>query len=147
MQWTAILFAIVAGVLNTAQSGSNATLSKTLGQPVWAAVIVYLVGLLAIAIAAPFMGVRLPAPGAVSQVPWWAWIGGALGAIYVFAMLLVADKMGAALFQGLTITAAIVTSLAMDHYGWLGFEVHKASPGRLAGGALMIVGLALVAKF
>ncbi|MGI4858601.1 MAG: DMT family transporter [Janthinobacterium lividum] len=147
MQWMAVLFAVVAGVLNTVQSGSNVTLHKILGQPVWAAVVVYVVGLLAIAVAAPFIGVRMPAPGAVSHVPWWGWLGGAFGAFYIFTMLMMAEKLGAAIFQALTVTAAIVTSLAMDHYGWMGFEVHKAGIGRLAGGACMIIGLFLIAKF
>ena len=147
MQWMAVLFAVAAGVLNTVQSGSNVTLHKVLAQPVWSAVVVYVVGLLAIAVAAPFMGVRMPAPGAVSHVPWWAWLGGAFGAFYIFTMLTMADKLGAAIFQAVTVTAAIVTSLAMDHYGWMGFEVHKAGIGRLAGAACMIVGLFLIAKF
>jgi transporter family-2 protein len=142
-----VLFAICAGILNTVQSGSNATLGKVLNQPVWSAVTVYLVGLIAIALAAPFLGVRLPNPQVLRTVPWWAWLGGMFGAVYVIAMLTIAGKLGAALFQSMTVTAAIVTSLALDHFGWMGFPIHKLTAGRFAGGLLMVMGVFLVSKF
>jgi bacterial/archaeal transporter family-2 protein len=35
----------------------------------------------------------------------------------------------------------------LDHFGWLSFDVHPASGARIAGCALMVIGLALIAKF
>ena len=52
-----------------------------------------------------------------------------MGGTYVLAMILLADRLGAALFTGLTVTAAIITSLLLDHDGWLGFARHMADPG------------------
>ena len=49
--------------------------------------------------------------------------------------------------MGVTVTAAVITSLIMDHFGLLGFEVKPAGMGRIAGGALMVAGLGLIAKF
>ena len=37
MQVLLVAFTIVAGLLNTIQTGTNATLNKSLGAPVWAA--------------------------------------------------------------------------------------------------------------
>jgi transporter family-2 protein len=45
------------------------------------------------------------------------------------------------------VTAAVVVSLALDHFGLVGFEEHRANPWRLLGAALMIAGVALVARF
>jgi bacterial/archaeal transporter family-2 protein len=45
------------------------------------------------------------------------------------------------------VTAAVVVSLALDHFGLVGFEEHRASPWRLLGAALMIAGVGLVAPF
>ncbi len=53
--------------------------------------------------------------------------------------------MGAGLFNGLTITAGIVASVAIDHFGLMKFAQHTASPGRVGGAALMIAGVILVA--
>ena len=40
-----------------------------------------------------------------------------------------------------------VASLAVDHFGWVGFEENPVTPGRLAGMALVAVGVALVRAF
>lgn len=66
---------------------------------------------------------------------------------YILSMLLIADRLGAAVFMGLTVTAATVTSLIMDHFGLMGFEMHKAGIDRMIGGALMVAGIALIAIF
>lgn len=50
-------------------------------------------------------------------------------------------------FNGLVVTGTIVFSIVLDHYGLLGFDVHHASLPRIAGGALMLGGLALVCLF
>jgi transporter family-2 protein len=34
-----------------------------------------------------------------------------------------------------------------DHFGWLGFDQHPAGLGRIAGCALMVIGIALVSLF
>ena len=147
MTWLIYAFALVAGALNTVQSGSNVTLTKTLEQPILAALIVAVVGAAVYLLAAPFVGLGLPSGDKIAQVPWWGWIGGGLGAIYVLSMIFVAGRVGAAAFTGLTVTSAIVTSILLDHYGWLGFDVHQAGLWRLLGGVLMIGGLVLVCVF
>ena len=150
MQVLLVAFTIVAGLLNTVQTGTNATLNRSLGAPVWAAAAVgtatFLTTLLAALTVMIFAGQR-PTAEAIAGVPWWAWTGGMLGAVYVLATVLVADKVGAATFMGITVTVAIVTSLAMDHFGLLGFEVHRAGFARIVGGILMLAGLGLIAKF
>jgi len=55
--------------------------------------------------------------------------------------------MGSAVFTSLSLTAALVTSVLLDHFGWVGFEVHRANPLRLVGCSLMIGGILLIAKF
>ena len=147
MSWLLVPLVIAAGILNTIQSGSNATLNKTLHQPVWAVVVVFAVALTTSIAAAVISGQRLPSAAEIVEAPWWAWIGGIFGACYILSMMLAADRLGAAVFMGVTVTTAVVTSLVMDHFGLLGFEVHRAGIGRIAGGVLMVAGLALIARF
>jgi bacterial/archaeal transporter family-2 protein len=45
------------------------------------------------------------------------------------------------------ITANILMSLAIDHFGWLGMETHAMNAGRMTGAALMVVGIALISYF
>lgn len=142
-----ILFVAIAGILNTIQSGSNTTLTTTLDRPLWAIVCVFAVGFATALVFAVVAGGRLPSSTDVWLVPWWAWIGGVFGAIYILSMVMAADRLGAAVFMGLTVTMAVLTSLLMDHYGLMGFDVRQAGVGRVVGGLLMIGGLVLIARF
>ena len=141
------LVSFLGGVLNTVQSGSNATLAKTLQQPILAALIVTGVNAVAYLAIAPFIGLHWPRAEAFATVPWWAWLGGIFGAVYVLASIFFAEKLGGGIFIGLTVTAGVITSVVMDHYGLVGFKQHTASWPRIAGAGLMIGGLALVAAF
>ena len=135
---------VATGILNTIQSGSNATLNKTLDRPLWSIVIIFSVALTTSLVMALVTGQRLPSADDVALVPWWAWVGGVMGATYILSMVLAADQLGAAVFMGVTVTLAVITSLVMDHFGLMGFEQHQAGVGRIVGGLLMVVGLALI---
>jgi bacterial/archaeal transporter family-2 protein len=89
----------------------------------------------------------LPSLGQVYAMPWWAPLGGLIGAFAVVAGLMFVDRIGAGAFAGLTITANILMSLAIDHFGWFGVSTHAMNPGRAVGAALMVGGIALIARF
>jgi transporter family-2 protein len=55
--------------------------------------------------------------------------------------------MGSMFFTATTVTCSMVCSVLLDHFGWVGFEVHRVNPLRLAGCALLLAGLFLVSKF
>jgi transporter family-2 protein len=89
----------------------------------------------------------LPTVAGISAMPWRAPLGGLVGAFAVIAGLLFVNKVGAGPFAGLTITANILMSLAIDHFGWFGMAVHQLSGWRVLGAALIVGGIALVARF
>lgn len=65
----------------------------------------------------------------------------------MFAGLLLIQKLGAGPVNGVTITANILASLLIDHFGLLHMEQHSLNPYRIVGAILMIAGVALIAKF
>ncbi len=141
-------FAFAAGIANAFQAGTNASLAKALNEPFLAALLVVGVSALALAAAGLVSG-RLSVPSAASfaEVPWWAWVGGFLSSLLLLSQLFVADSIGAGPFLGVIVVTGTVTSLAIDHYGWVGFEVHALNPWRVLGGALMAGGVLLIALF
>ena len=146
--WFFYAFAVVAGGLNAIQAGANATLSKTLGQPFLAAILILAVSATAFLVAGLVAGqLAWPEPAAWGRLPWWAWIGGLFGATVLASQLFVSQRIGAGPYVGLVVTSAVVVSLAIDHFGLLGFEEHRANAWRLLGATLMIAGVALVAMF
>ena len=141
------LLVVVAGALTTIQSGFNGALNKALQAPVLTALAIVAGNLVVYAVACAFTGLPSASSERIGQVPWWAWFGGILGGLYILSVILFAQKLGAAMFTGLTVTAAIVTSVLLDHFGLVGFEQHDAGFGRILGCAVMIAGLAAVCVF
>ena len=147
MTWVVFLIALAAGASNPLQSGTNAQLNKQLGSPMWAGVIVYLSGLLFLLLIQMFVRQALPGTEKALLVSPWAWFGGIISIAATMAGLTLAQKLGSGLFTGLSLTAATISSVLIDQFGWIGFKQHTASPGRLAGCALLIAGIWLVARF
>lgn len=139
---------LLAGIANAIQPGQNGTLAKALPEPLTAGLVVAAGTALSV-LALGLVSGRLawPSYAQAAQVPWWAWFGGVLGGGVVVTQLLVAQRIGAAPFVALLVTAGVATSILLDHFGWVGFAVHPASPWRLFGGFLMVCGVALVALF
>jgi transporter family-2 protein len=138
---------IIAGVLQAWGPPVNNALKKALINP-WLGSLVSFVPIIA------FLGVLwicLPRPfptaASLSEMPWWAPLGGLVGAFAVVAGLLFVGKVGAGAFAGLTITANILMSLVIDKFGMFGMETHALSVGRMAGAALMVAGIALISYF
>jgi transporter family-2 protein len=145
------LYIVAAGLLVAMQAGTNATLDKSLHHPVMSSLVSFGSGvaalLLALAIYTAVTKAPMPRLQQWSAVPWWGWIGGTLGAVYVLTAVLTAEKVGSGIFVGLSVTASILASIAIDHFGLLGFHRHAAGPGRIIGGSLMVAGMILIGKF
>jgi transporter family-2 protein len=142
-----LLFAIVAGSTSALQSGSNNTLQKSLGTPLWTVAIVSMVTMVTSLVLAIGAGERFPSGSAIAQTPWWGWIGGLFGIVFVLATVFASPKLGAGVFVALIVTASTATSLVLDHFGLMSFDMHQAGLGRVAGALLMIAGVALIAYF
>ncbi len=140
--------ALLAGIATAVQPGQSTQLARSFGEPFAAGLVSMLVGTATMLLVGLATGrLHLPSLQQAAGTPWWAWGGGVLGAGVILAQLFVAQRIGAAAFLGLLVTGGVIASIALDHFGLEGFAVHTAGPVRLAGGALMIVGVALVALF
>ena len=88
-----------------------------------------------------------PTSESIADMPWWAPLGGLVGAFAVVAGLLFVGQVGAGTFSGLTITANILMSLLIDKYGLFGMSAHELTAGRIAGAVLMVAGIGLISRF
>ena len=142
-----LVFAAVAGALNAVQAGCSSTLGKAIG-PMPAAVAIGVVAVVTYLAAGAVSGqLAWPGPERIAAAPWWAWMGGVLGAVFVLSQLFVAQKVGSGLFIALTVTSSVMASLLIDNYGLVGFDVHPAGWGRIAGAMFMFAGLGLIARY
>ena len=141
------LLAIGAGALNPAQSGANAQLRKSVDQPMFTAIYVYLSGLCGVFLIQLFLRQPWPAFEKMARTPWWAWLGGIFSIGATVAGLSFAQKMGAGVFTGISVTASLGMSIVLDNFGWIGFKVHPVSWPRIVGCGLMVCGLWMISKF
>src|ERR1700761_7767570 len=138
---------LVAGALQAWGPPMNNALRKSLVNP-WLSSLISFVPIVAFLLVLVLCVPRpLPPVQAVSAIPWWAPLGGLIGAFAVVAGLMFVSKVGAGAFAGLMITANFLMSLAVDKYGGFGMGVHEMSSGRLGGAAMMGAGIILICRF
>ncbi len=137
----------IAGALQAWGPPMNGALRNSLTNP-WLASIVSFLPVVAFLTCLVLCQPRpLPTIEGVTNMPWWAPLGGLIGAVAVVVGLLFVNKVGAGPLAGLTITANILMSLVIDKFGWFGMQVHELRAGRVAGAVLMVGGIALISKF
>lgn len=139
-----MLLAIAAGAGLAFQAVINTRLRVVVNSAIWAAMIQTFVGLAMLAALALVSRESPPGLEGVSRAPWWVWTGGLLGATYVTAVIVTTAPLGAALMAMSVIAGQVVMALLIDHFGWLGVEVHRLSPTRVLGAAMLVGGLLLI---
>ena len=142
--WPYYLFAIAAGAMLPIQFGVNAQLARYVDSPLRATLISFAVGTLVLLVAMLIFARSWPAGRQITGGPWWVWVGGFLGAFYVLGSVVTAPKLGAAALFAFILAGQAVASLAVDHFGWVGFDENPITPGRLLGMALVAAGVAAV---
>jgi transporter family-2 protein len=142
-----IPFIILGGALQTCGAAMNGQLNKSMVNPWLASTVSF--ALITFFFASVFLILPhpLPTPRDLAAMPWWAVIGGLVGAVQVYAGLTLVNRVGAGMFVSLTVTAALITSLVVDHFGWFRMQVHPISIWRILGGFLMVAGVALISRF
>jgi transporter family-2 protein len=139
-----LLLAVLAGAMLPVQTGVNVQLRGVLGQPLAAALASFLVGTLGLAAVLALLRVPLAVGAAWDRSAWWHWSGGLLGAAYIAVTIVLAPRLGAAALIAALVAGQMLASLIVDHFGWVGFAQHAVTPLRLAGAALIVVGVVLV---
>jgi len=81
-----------------------------------------------------------------STGPWYIWIGGTIGAIFVGYITWINQQQGVALTFALVVSGQIFVSLLIDQYGWFGSAVRTITLEKLIGAALIIGGIILIKK-
>jgi transporter family-2 protein len=141
----AVIVGIGAGCLVGMQAPINSRLGKTVGS-LQAASFSFLVGTAVLLAIAAFVGGGLGSLGQVGKLPWWALIGGLLGAVYVTVALIAVRTLGASGLTAVVITGQLVISVAIDRFGLLGVERQSIGAQRVLGLVLLAVGVVLVVR-
>jgi len=142
-----LVLAFAAGAGLPFQAGINATLADYLGSPLRASLVSFIVGTVALLAIVVIAARSWPATGKVSGAPWWVWVGGFFGVLYVATAAVAAPRIGAVALLTFVLAGQTVASVVIDHFGWVGFKEQALTPGRLVGLALLAAGVTLVRVF
>lgn len=141
-----IVMAFLAGTFLPIQAGMNNKLAKTGGSPVYASMISFAVGMVALLIYILVTSQNFSFKG-VREAPAYAWAGGILGAFYVTVIVFTFPKIGPGLTFGLVIAGQLLISMLMEHFQLMGAQPQSISIGRIMGFLLIIGGVMMMKKF
>ena len=133
---------LVAGCLLGAQPSANGYLGRHVGHPIQAATISFVSGTALLLLVSVFMG-QFPPKLTISfdQIPWWAWIGGAIGTVLVTTSLYFVPHVGSLYWFSAVITGQIFAALLLDQFGWMGNPKQPANLLRICGAMLLVAGI------
>ena len=141
----AILFAIAAGCFVGLQAPVNARLGKQVGS-LQAATVSFAIGTLALVLVASLSSGGLAGIGSIGRAPWWALIGGLLGAFYVTVALVTVRTLGLSSLTAIVVTGQLAIAVVVDRFGLLGIARQQIDASRILGLVLLVVGVVLVVR-
>lgn len=146
MKFLFYLLPVFAGVAITIQSGINSQLRTQLQHPLLAAFISFVVGTVALAILLLFAKDTMPAMSTYSNIEWYKYAGGLLGAFVVTVTLIAVAEIGAGNMFVLVVAGQLITAVLMDHYGVLGMKSNPVNIQKIIGIVLLVAGAWMVNK-
>jgi transporter family-2 protein len=143
-----IALGLLAGAVLPVQGAINAQLRAELDAPITVGAFSFVVATGAMALvlagALALAGAPRPRVAPLRGVPWWGWLGGACGAIYVTSVFLLIPEIGAAPTIALTVAGQQLASVLVDRHGLLRLPRRTITRRRLLGVAVLLAGVALV---
>lgn len=136
-----IVLIFIAGAAIAFQAPINGALGQATGSGLFAATASFTVGTLALAILLLLSG-RLPSVATLMALPWWIWIGGLLGAYFVWASLTVVSTIGVVTMVAAGIMGQLLAALFLDASGLFALKVYEISWQRVM--SVILVGAGLV---
>lgn len=138
--------AIAVGALVSIQPPLNAILSRAVGSAYGATAISVFVAFCAVAAILLITGGGEISRATLGQVPWWVYLAGIVGALFVAAGVVIAPVTGALLFFVCVLAGQLLGAMLLDHFGAFGLRVREISALRVAGFGLVLSGAFLVVR-
>ena len=135
-----ILAAIAIGGVLALQPGLNAEVARRLGNPFGAGVVSISVSFAAVVVLLFSTGQSVSWSAALSM-PWYLWLAGTIGVVFVVGTLWLAPILGAALLFVCMIAGQMIVATLADAIGFSGYQAEAVDPWRIAGIGLVLTGV------
>jgi len=147
MKYLLLVLTLFTGALLPVQAILNTRLGRQTGGPLMGSLLSFTVGLICLLLlnfVINASAVTNLKPASVG--PWWLWLGGFLGAIFVGYITWVNQRQGVALTFALVVSGQIFCSLLIDHFGLFGSGISTINLPKIVGAILIILGIILIKK-
>ena len=141
----AVLLAAAAGIFVGLQAPVNSRLGREIGS-LQAATVSFTVGLLALIIVASLSSGGISGVTNAGKAPWWALIGGVLGAFYVTVALITVRTLGLSALTAIVVSGQLAIAVVVDRFGLLGITKQHIGAPRIIGLVFLLVGVVLVVR-
>ena len=138
--------AFLSGAFLPIQAGLNAKLGKAAGSPVYASMLSFAVGTVAL-ISYILITKQSISWAGVKEAPTHVWFGGLLGAFYVTVIILAFPKLGPGLTFGLVVAGQMFISILLEHFNILVAQQNPISFMKIIGVLLVIAGVMVIRRF
>ncbi len=142
-----MLFALIGagsgGILIAIGAAANARLRQTLRSSIAAAAINFIVGFATLALLMILQVLPLSPLDRLLTVPWWAFLGGFLGAVFVTLNTLVVPQLGLTTTTIAVVCSQMVLSLVIDQLGWFSMAPRPITASRMIAIGLLMVAVAV----
>jgi bacterial/archaeal transporter family-2 protein len=138
--------ALGLGVLVALQPLLNAVLARAVGSAYGAAAISILVAALGALVMIAVTGRGDVSRATLASVPWWVYLAGFVGTLFVAGGVVIAPVTGALLFFMCVVAGQLLGATVADHFGLFGITLRPVSALRLTGLALVLVGVVVAQR-
>lgn len=140
-----LVLAMLVGAVVPIQTAVNTRLRQSVGSPIGATFVSFVIAVaVASVIAFAATGQAVPDMSIPAAEPWWIWLGGFMGVLFIAGNIVLFPQLGAVQTVILPILGQVIMGLVIDRFGL--FQSPRVSVGlwRLLGAAIVVVGIAMV---
>ena len=146
--WIWRAFGIFAGMLSATQIAVNGYLGKVVGSPIKASAISFTVGIIFLAIICIVLhfknGKSESFKNESAKNPWWMWIGGILGGLYILANVYLSRIVGTGMTVIILLLGSTTGGILVDHFGMFESPKKPINAQKILGVLIMILGAAAI---
>jgi transporter family-2 protein len=138
------VWAVVIGAFSAMQQAINGHLGALLHAPAEGSFISFFIGFILIGIVALIVDRKVPSLETLRTAKAWNWIGGILGALFVFASVLSVPNIGPGLTITMGLIGQIVGSMMVQQFGWWKSPKSGVNRVQVLGVIVMALGVVLI---
>lgn len=137
------LVGIGTGMMSATQTAINGYLGTVLESALKGALVSFVVGTVTLLLILLVLRPNVERGGLRGQ-PWWMWLGGIIGALFIGGNVLIVPMVGTGIAVVIVIVGLLCGSLLIDRFGWFGAAKNPVTGIQLVSLLVMVIGIMLI---